>query len=97
MRQVLLGKIEFLRYACNGYVESFNNKFRDELLNRELFYSLKEAQILIEQYRLEYDRRKCMLYNTVRPHSRLNYLTPSEFTHQYNENNPTQSLNLVRR
>ena len=59
----------------------------DELLNRELFYSLKEAQILIEQYRLE--------YNTVRPHSRLNHLTPSEFTHQYNENNPILSLNLV--
>ena len=71
----------------NGYVESFNNKFRDELLNRELFYSLKEAQILIERYRQE--------YNTVRPHSSLNYLTPSEFTHQYNENNPILSLNLV--
>ena len=65
------------------------------MLDRELFYSLKEAQILIEQYRQEYDRRKCMLYNIVRAHSSLNYLTPSEFTHQYNEKKPTLSLNLV--
>jgi len=44
----------------NGYVETFNEKLRDELLNREIFYSLKEAQVLIEQWRQE--------YNTVRPH-----------------------------
>ena len=37
------------------YVESFNNKFRDELLERELFYSLKEVKYLIEQFRLEYN------------------------------------------
>lgn len=59
----------------NGYVESFNNKFRDELLNRELFYSLKEAKYLIEQFRLE--------YNNVRPHSSLNYLTPTEFMQKH--------------
>ena len=61
----------------NGYVESFNNKFRDELLNRELFYSLKEAKYLIEQFRLE--------YNNVRPHSSLNYLTPTEFMQKHQE------------
>ena len=48
----------------NGYCESFNGKLRDELLNGEIFYSLKEAQIVIEQWRKH--------YNTVRPHSSLN-------------------------
>ena len=45
----------------NGYVESFNGKLRDELLDREIFYTLTEAQILIERWRRE--------YNTVRPHT----------------------------
>ena len=71
----------------NGYVESFNNKFRDELLNRELFYTLKEAKHLIEEFRLE--------YNIVRPHSSLNYLTPAEFIQKYNKNNPTLIPNMV--
>jgi transposase InsO family protein len=53
----------------NGYIESFNGKFRDELLNGEIFYTLKEAKTLIEQWRLE--------YNTVKPHSSLNYRPPS--------------------
>jgi len=44
----------------NGYCESFNGKFRDQFLNGELFYSLNEARILIEQWRIH--------YNTVRPH-----------------------------
>ena len=47
----------------NGYVESFNGKLRDELLNPELFYTLKEAQILIGHWRRE--------YNHLRPHSSL--------------------------
>lgn len=55
----------------NGYCESFNGKLRDELLNREVFSSLKEAQVILEQFRKE--------YNTERPHSSLNYLTPEEF------------------
>jgi transposase InsO family protein len=46
----------------NGYVESFNGKLRDELLNAEIFYSLAEARIMIETWRRH--------YNTVRPHSR---------------------------
>lgn len=47
----------------NGYCESFNARFRDELLNGEIFCSLREAQILIEQWRIH--------YNTIRPHSAL--------------------------
>jgi putative transposase len=53
----------------NGYNESFNGKLRDELLNREIFYSLKEAQVLIEQWRRH--------YNEVRPHSSLGYRPPA--------------------
>ena len=53
----------------NGYVESFNGKLRDELLNREVFETLMEAQVLIEIWRRE--------YNLIRPHSALAY-RPSE-------------------
>jgi putative transposase len=52
-----------------GYCESFNARFRDELLNGEIFYTLKEAQILIERWRHH--------YNTVRPHSALEYRPPA--------------------
>ena len=53
----------------NGYVESFNGKLRDELLNGEVFYTLAEAKIVIEQWRRH--------YNTVRPHSSLGYKPPA--------------------
>lgn len=53
----------------NGYVESFNGKFRAELLNRELFDTLLEAKVLIERWRQE--------YNTFRPHSALGYRPPA--------------------
>ncbi|QEU06524.1 IS3 family transposase [Paracoccus yeei] len=53
----------------NGYCESFNARFRDEMLNGEVFYSLREAQILIEQWRKH--------YNTKRPHSALGYRPPA--------------------
>jgi transposase InsO family protein len=53
----------------NGYVESFNGKLRDELLDRELFYTLWEAQVLIEHWR--------RTYNRVRPHSSLGYRPPA--------------------
>ena len=53
----------------NGYNESFNGKLRDELLNTEIFYTLKEAQVLIEQWRRH--------YNEVRPHSSLGYRPPA--------------------
>jgi putative transposase len=53
----------------NGYNESFNGKLRDELLNTEIFYTLKEAEVLIERWRDH--------YNTVRPHSSLGYRPPA--------------------
>jgi putative transposase len=53
----------------NGYCESFNARFRDELLNGEVFYTLREAQILIERWRCH--------YNTIRPHSSLGYRPPA--------------------
>jgi putative transposase len=56
----------------NGYCESFNGKLRDELLNGEIFCTLKEAQILIERWRQH--------YNTIRPHSSLGYVPPAPET-----------------
>ena len=56
----------------NGYCDPFNGKLRDELLNGEIFYSLKEAQVVIEQWRKH--------YNTIRPHSALNYRRPAPQT-----------------
>ena len=53
----------------NGYIESFNGKLRDELLNREIFTTLTEAKVLIAQWREE--------YNHVRPHSSLSYRPPA--------------------
>lgn len=53
----------------NGYIESFNGKLRDELLSREIFYTLEEAKILIEKWRKE--------YNQIRPHSSLGYKPPA--------------------
>jgi len=53
----------------NGYIESFNGKLRDELLNREIFSTLGEAKVLMEQWRRE--------YNQVRPHSALGYRPPA--------------------
>lgn len=54
----------------NGHIESFHDKFRDECLNREIFGSLLEAKVLVEQWRID--------YNTKRPHSSLRYQTPQE-------------------
>ena len=56
----------------NGYIESFNARMRDELLNGELFYSLKEAQVIIENWRRH--------YNGVRPHTSLGYQPPAPET-----------------
>ena len=55
----------------NGYAESFNGKLRDEILNRELFYSVKEAEVIVEDWRLD--------YNNHRPHSSLGYMTPASY------------------
>lgn len=53
----------------NGYIESFNGKLRDELLNGEIFYTLREAKVLIERWREHYNR--------IRPHSSLGYRPPA--------------------
>lgn len=53
----------------NGYIESFNGKLADELLEREIFDTLYEAKVLIERWRVH--------YNTVRPHSSLDYRPPA--------------------
>ena len=55
----------------NGYVESFHGRFRDECLNREHFFTMTEARVVIGDYRDEYNR--------VRPHGGLGYLSPAEF------------------
>lgn len=56
----------------NGYCESFNGRLRDELLNGEIFYTLREAQVLMERWRVH--------YNTVRPHGSLGYRPPAPET-----------------
>lgn len=56
----------------NAYSETFISRLRDELLERELFFNLKEVQVLLEEYRKH--------YNHDRPHGALGYLTPAEFT-----------------
>jgi transposase InsO family protein len=53
----------------NGYVESFNARFRDELLEGEIFYSLREAEVVIESWRRH--------YNTIRPHASLGFKPPA--------------------
>lgn len=58
----------------NPYSESFHSRFRDELLNEELFTNIHEARFLVEQYRVD--------HNHARPHSALGYLTPAEFAAQ---------------
>ena len=71
----------------NGYCESFNGKLRDELLNGEIFYSLKEAQVIIEQWRKH--------YNTKRPHSSLGYRPPAPQAIQLHQ--PTiEALNVMQ-
>jgi putative transposase len=56
----------------NGFIESFNGKLRDELLNGEIFYTLREAKVLINRWRTH--------YNTARPHSSLGYRPPAPET-----------------
>lgn len=55
----------------NGFIESFNGKLRDELLNETLFTSLHQVRVVLGQWQAD--------YNTRRPHSGLGWLTPSEF------------------
>jgi len=71
----------------NGYCESFNGRFRDELLNGEIFYSLREAQIIIEEWRKH--------YNTKRPHSALGYRPPAPETNIPLDQKPTMHQQLI--
>ena len=67
----------------NPYVESFGGRLRDELLTVEAFNSLLEAQVLVEDWRIE--------YNSVRPHSALGYLTPNDFAKAWIAGHPRLS------
>jgi putative transposase len=70
----------------NGFVESFNGRLRDECLNEHLFANLKEARDIIEEWRTD--------YNTNRPHSSLNGLTPIEFAARPNQGQNWNRLSL---
>ena len=70
----------------NGYVESFNGKLRDELLNGEVFYTLQEVQVVTEQWRQH--------YNQIRPHSSLGYRPPAPKTIILNQADP-ELVNLT--
>lgn len=70
----------------NGFVESFNGRLRDECLNEHLFTSLKEAREIIEEWRID--------YNTNRPHTSLNGLTPTEFAARPREGQNWNRLSL---
>ncbi len=61
----------------NAYIESFNGKFRNECLNDNLFISLDSARSIIERWRQD--------YNSERPHSSLNNMTPEEFATHFKE------------
>jgi putative transposase len=70
----------------NGFVESFNGRLRDECLNEHLFTSLKEAREIIEEWRID--------YNTNRPHTSLDGLTPTEFAARPKEGHNWNRLSL---
>jgi putative transposase len=67
----------------NPYVESFGSRLRDELLAVEAFNTLLEAQVLVEDWRIE--------YNTLRPHSALGYLTPTDYAKAWTTTHPALS------
>ena len=69
----------------NGYIESFNGKLREELFNREIFTTLIEAKMLVEEWRKE--------YNQVRPHSALNYRPPAPETIAVDSNLTSGTIN----
>ena len=69
----------------NAYIESFNDKLRNECLNQEVFVNGQEAREVIETWRCD--------YNAQRPHSSLGYLTPDQFTARWrNSSRPTASF-----
>lgn len=70
----------------NAYIESFNGKFRDECLNDNVFVSLNSARKIIEIWRQD--------YNSERPHSSLNDMTPEEFARTFVKDQQTENTNL---
>ena len=70
----------------NGFIESFNGRLRDECLNEHLFTNLSEARRIIEAWRID--------YNTRRPHTSLNGLTPTEFAARPNQGHNQNRLSL---
>ena len=64
----------------NAFIESFNGRLRDEFLNETLFTSLMQARLALEEWRRD--------YNTVRPHSRIGWLTPAAYAAQFHRNGP---------
>ena len=82
---------EFLDHTPweNGYVESFNSKLRDELLNRELFLHIDELRYVANRWRMD--------YNHYRPHSSLDYMAPAAFAAKCLEQAPLRSAFLKTR
>ena len=71
-------RLEFIqpgKPVQNAFIESFNGRLRDEFLNETLFTSLMQARLALEEWRRD--------YNTVRPHSRINWLTPPAYAAQF--------------
>jgi putative transposase len=68
----------------NGHIESFHDKLRDECLNRELFFSLQEAKIVVEEWRNE--------YNSIRPHSSLGRMPPAVFAARISSNSSCERV-----
>ena len=64
----------------NGYIESFHSRFRDECLDREVLLNLREARVVIEDWRQHYNRE--------RPHSRLGYRSPEAFISSFGFDTP---------
>ena len=71
----------------NGFQESFHGKVRDELLNRELFVSVVEAQVRLEAHR--------HWYNEKRPHSNLKYLSPLKFAESWEQSQTSQNHEAI--
>lgn len=85
-REIYIDYIEPGKPTDNAFVESFNGKFRDECLNEHWFLNLKQAQEVIDNWRIE--------YNEVRPHSSLGNKTPYEFVKEHQTMLQNQGLNL---
>jgi transposase InsO family protein len=67
----MVTQVQEVEATVNGYVESFNGRLRDELLNREIFLSVPEARCVLDERREDYNHR--------RPHGSLNWRTPAAY------------------